>query len=427
MNIIFIVHYFPPLNSTGARRVLAFAKYLHRFGHKVSVISATKTAKDGLLSEVPPDYCNLLEMSWFRLKPTKVAENLTTVGNQSGNRSKLGIVLVKLKRWLMKYFGQLADHRLLFAAYFLSPTLPPQVKEALSAADVIISSCPPWTVHVAGLICARRFAKPWIADYRDQFSGNHVFPGNRFTDKVELLIEKYMLKRAKAVIVISSPMQEYYLRFNKKTFCVENGYDEELFFHKPKITANVSTKYIRFLGTVSPRSVPDIFFMALSKLDKTIREQIIVEFYGESGLVQKLLSSQFSDLIANVRFYPIVSYQVSIDLMLTADALLFKETSSQCSHSAKGVLTTKLFEYLGAQKPIFAEIDSHTLAGTILTNSGLCCVCTVDEQEIYSSIVQWVSGKKVVTPRVEYISQYSRERQTKKLEDIAINVINNLG
>lgn len=54
MHVAFIVHYFPPLNSTGARRVLAFAKYLHRFGHRISVVTTQKHTYDGYLTEALP-------------------------------------------------------------------------------------------------------------------------------------------------------------------------------------------------------------------------------------------------------------------------------------------------------------------------------------------------------------------------------------
>ena len=59
MKIVFIAHYFPPLNSSGARRINAFAKYLSKQGHKIIVITTRKTLRDGLLTESIPDYINL--------------------------------------------------------------------------------------------------------------------------------------------------------------------------------------------------------------------------------------------------------------------------------------------------------------------------------------------------------------------------------
>ncbi len=103
MNIVFLVHYFPPLNSTGARRVLAFAKYLHRAGHTIDIISTVKTNKDGILCEDIPSHCSLTEISWVKGKRSVINPSSDKVQSFGTERSKLGNVLVRIKRKLMKY------------------------------------------------------------------------------------------------------------------------------------------------------------------------------------------------------------------------------------------------------------------------------------------------------------------------------------
>ena len=431
MNILFLVHYFPPLNSTGARRILAFSKYLDRSGHSIHIISTVKTKNDGLLSEEVPEYCNLTEVSWFKRKRSSEKNNDEALVSLVGNRSSLGTILVKIKRWMMSYYGQLIDHRLLFAAYFLNPFLPKVLKKRISEADIIISSCPPWPVHLAGLICSIRFRKKWIADYRDQFSGNHVFIGNKLSQSLEILVEKWLLKHSSAVIVISEPMRDYYLRFNKNVFCIENGYDEEQFDEEERLLKgrllDSQLLYIRYMGNITRYRVPEIFFSALSKIEKKIRENLRVEFYGESAPAKEVLHTKFPELSDNVAFMGIVSHKQSVRLMLEADALLFQETTSffaSTSHSSRGAMSAKLFEYLAAKKPIIAEVDPLNLMGQAVINSGLSCACTLDTQEMYESIMSWISARQVPEPNLEYISRFSRKTKTFEFEKIIIDILN---
>ena len=63
MKIVFITHYFPPLNSSGARRLNAFAKYLNISGDEITVITTKKSTRDGLLTEPIPNYLRLIEIN----------------------------------------------------------------------------------------------------------------------------------------------------------------------------------------------------------------------------------------------------------------------------------------------------------------------------------------------------------------------------
>lgn len=422
MNIVFLVHYFPPLNSTGARRVLAFSKYLHRLGHRVTVLSTVKTKKDGALSESVPEECELIELAFFK-KKTSIPRSKNE--DAPKKRTLLGRLLTRFKRFMMTYWGQILDHRLFFALNLLNPFLDVRAKNALEQADVIISSCPPWPLHLAGVIAKKRFKKRWIADYRDQFSGNHFFPGNFFTRFLEHRLEKWMLKFADGVLAISEPMQEYYQAFHSNVFCISNGYDAELFRQAEMALkeneVKASGKVIRYMGTLSAERVPSVFLEALRALDTAFREKLTVEFYGERNIAEVLIKRDFPDLIHLISFKGIVPYREAIRLMLEADALLFQETSPQKvanTHSARGTLTTKLFEYLASKKPIIAEVSPTSLMAELIFESGLCLVSTLDMKEMKEGIFAWLQNDAFVSPNEMKIIQHSREAKTKMLVEV---------
>ena len=268
MKIIFIVHYFPPLNSTGARRINAFAKYLNISGDEITVITTKKSNRDGLLTEPIPNYLRLIEINNIGRATASPILDKSEKPNMfdTRTRSKFGYALQKLKRFVMKWLGQSLDHRILFAFQFASPFVDKQVKNALKEADMVISSCPPWPTHLAGYFVKLFYKKPWIADYRDTFSGNHVFKGSRFSRFLEHHIDRWMLKIADVVIAISEPMKDYYEKFHPKVYCVENGYDSDFFKDvSSAFDVNVVEEkdcIIRYVGSISSQSIPQNFLKA---------------------------------------------------------------------------------------------------------------------------------------------------------------------
>jgi glycosyltransferase involved in cell wall biosynthesis len=433
MNIVFIAHYFPPLNSSGARRINAFAKYLAASGHQITVITTRKTARDGLLTEAVPPYLRLLELgSWGLVSPTRVDMLSSAMGAATvAPRSLAGRVLLKIKRRVMKFAGQLIDHRLVFAVQFALPWLACDVKRALTDADVVMSSCPPWPVHLAGWLIKRKYQKLWVADYRDQFSGNHILRGSDWSQAIEVRLERWLLRSAECVVAISEPMKEYYEQFHDDVRLIENGYDEGVFEQAraglPQRKAVDFNKefVIRYMGTVTPDRIPKAFFQALVEINRQATVTIFAEFYGESELLRKALPGLYPEVVPYVRFLPQLPYLAAIQSMLTADALFFIETSDLSSHSARGVLTTKLFEYLAARKPIVAEISTTALAASYIEQAGLGVVVSEDVTVMREGLEALLSGAFRPEINDEFIDSLSRRVKALALEKLLSELVAN--
>jgi glycosyltransferase involved in cell wall biosynthesis len=428
MNIVFIAHYFPPLNSTGARRVLAFSKYLSHFGHRVTVVTTRKYSHDGALTEPLPEYCQVIEVGRRARGKKKVGASR----KREGGRSTFVTQLVLAKRWLTRFFGQLMDLRLIFAARFFLGLLPKEAIRAIGEADVLVSSSPPWPVQLAGRLAARRFGKAWLADYRDTFSGSHVFPGSALSSRIERSLDRWMLGGAAAVTVVSTPMEEYYRQLHDNVVTIENGFDPEAFAKARRDAGESNDRssghvVVRFMGTVQASSIPVNFLKAVRQLSEPARARLRVEYRGDSRLVQKVLTTECGDIAECFTFEREVPHGAALRLMLAADALLFSETSSTESLSAKGVLTTKIFEYLAAGRPIIADIEPSTLAGGVILRSGLAAACSTDPSQLARAIQELIDGTVTVAPDQEYIASFSRERQTRNLERLLVEVCSRAG
>ncbi len=403
-------------------------------GHQICVISSKKSSRDGLLTEDVPDYVRLYELNGFGLVSASLSTSsgFQMIEGAKNNRSPMGNFLLRLKRSIARKTGQLIDHRLVYAFQFMYPWLDKNVRSELVNADVVMSTSPPWPVHLAGLIVKRRFLRPWVADYRDQFSGSHIQSGSPWFQKQELCLERWLLKSANAVVTISAPMKEYYQQFHPSVCCIENGYEDTLFEatngnHLQEMSMAPSSKeiIIRYLGTITQDRIPMGFFRALVKINAKPGKKIIAEFYGDSSLLVEAITRQVSEVKPYIKICQQLPYVEAIAAMQHADALFFIETSDFSSHSARGVLTTKLFEYLAANKPIIAEINEKALAATYIRRAGMDLVISEEADSIELALNILREGNYCSKRNHSFVQGLSRRLKSVELEKLLLKIVNN--
>ncbi|TCP75503.1 glycosyltransferase involved in cell wall biosynthesis [Pseudomonas putida] len=367
MNIVFIVHYFPPVNSSGAKRVEAISKYLAADGHDVTVITTRKTASDGGFTEVYPEGVRVLELDHFG----RMCASEESSGAFEPMYTEKPSLKRRIKDVVLNVLGQVPDPRLPFALSFLSPMMNAQVKAVLNRADVVIGSSPPWPLLLAAVICKKRFNVPCILDYRDHFSECHEMPGGRFAKWLELKIDRWLVGNASHLVTISEPMSSYYRTMAPNVDTIMNGYDHEV-LDAARLRANPSVPdkvVLRYMGIVSPGRVPHNVMRALVRLKASephLFERFQIEYYGGADLIKDALVKHYPSIDSAFSFHAAVPYQESLRLIAESDYLIFAETSSTQTLSAQGILTTKLFEYIGAGRPVLGDISVDTLAGSFL-------------------------------------------------------------
>lgn len=372
MQIVLIVYYYPPINSSGGKRAEALSKYFVEFGHKVTVITPSKSRRDGEFSEEIPQGVNLIEMDCLGREHQSVDAGTDYEPMYSGRRSWKR----RLKDLVMNFLGQIPDPRLPFSLSFLSPWLNVRARESLQQADIIIGSTPPWPMVLATLFCKWRFRKPSILDYRDHFSECHEMPGGVIAKWLERVIDHKLVRTADYVVCISEPMARYYNTITPNVTTILNGYDHEVInAARQSLPDRLSDQkvHIRYMGIISPGRIPHNILQALVMLRQRRPEffnQLSFEFYGTASLVKDALEAKYPTIEDAFSFFDPVPYLDSMKKIIDADFLLFSETSSRKTLSAQGILTTKLFEYIGSGRPILADISIETLAGQFLNRCG---------------------------------------------------------
>lgn len=216
---------------------------------------------------------------------------------------------------------------------------------------VIYTSSPYVTANCIAHEVKKKTGIPWIADFRDPWSLNHDYPFIKARFYLERMYEKKILSNADA-IVAACPM---YARrqeslSSKKVHTVFNGFDP-----KKKQNETLPQKLTMiYTGTIyNGKQRPELLCEALNRIKlkypkKNWNKEISVLFFGKPN-------SEINRLITKYQLDDIVQYSGELD----REEILKKQNKAHVllmfgweDVHAKGVYTTKFFEYLGAHRPI---------------------------------------------------------------------------
>lgn len=419
MKIVIIAHYYPPINSSGAKRAESLSKYFTSFGHEVTVITTRKSKADGAFTEPVPAGVHLLELDWAGQARSSVDAGVNFEPMYSNKPSWRR----RLKDRVMDVLGQIPDPRLPFAIAFLLPWFARRASYAIRAADVVIGTTPPWPMLLAALFCKLRFGKRCVLDYRDHFSECHEMPGGRFAKWLEKVIDQRLVNNADHVVCISDPMRSYYGTLAPKVETILNGYDHEIMNEARRSCCVVADGLvrIRYMGIVSPGRVPHNVIKAVVRLKDQhpdLFHRLRFEFFGSAACMQEVLANSYSDVVGVFHFFEPIRYFESLKQIVEADYLLFSETSSTKTLSAQGILTTKLFEYIGAGRPILGDISPGTLAGGLLLKSSKRHIVG-ESPELFFNVMSHQSFYERAADEVSPISEsLSRKAQALRYTDL---------
>lgn len=426
MKTVYIVcHYFPPDNSVGIRRALYWSKRLLKLGYRVVIITTSKRNSEKLLESELPLGIEVHEYDIFKLSKVilKKQTDYSQRNDSTSYFSDSGAVrlLRKFKQLIFnRYFGQLADNRLIYVIPFiLRLALFKNSKEFKVFKDggndaLIISTAPPWPSHLLSVAIKKAFGFKLIIDYRDPFSSNHVFSQNlRFFERN---IDRYICSNADVVTTVSPSWAEYYQSFHHNVQVIRNGYDEEAmvdddFPWESEISVNkVNDKVILgYFGSVEVKSrIPYNLISFVVKNEKHFE----LNFYGRCPLVKDFVSSNYPST-TSIKLHGMVPYSESLRQMRLSSINVVAESCGS-SLSERGLIPTKVYEYIKANRPIlsFMSEDSDSIA--IIRESGLLmanCSEDVDLEEIFFNI-----DSHTFSPNKSFVESLSRSSSFVELE-----------
>jgi glycosyltransferase involved in cell wall biosynthesis len=424
--VLIVSYYFPPSGGPGVQRVLKFVKYLPEFGWQPVVL----TVRDGdypardesLMAEIPSHTTvyrtKILEpykfYRRFTGKPANAPVDVENIPKGAGTKP-IGESIAELIR--STFF--IPDARIGWYPYAVSEGLDIIRREKI---DAIYSSSPPYTTAVISQRLHTAATIPWIAGLRDPWTGFLSSPDRWFLPRaIDRAMEQAVLKNATMVeaawrgilkdIITKSPDLD-----PTKLFYLPNGFDGADY---PDNVAPASDKFtMTYTGSMYGVRNPGTFLRAVEELvaDGELDEsKIRLKFIGRFGSdVHEMFRS--SAIRQSIEVVPYLPHHESIRELLRANALLL--IVDETKDSAE-IVPGKVFEYLGARRPILAlasdgavaELLRETMSGFVAPNQDILAI----KRAFLECYRKFGYRKEQFAPNIEAIKRYERKEITSQL------------
>lgn len=419
---LIITYYWPPAGGSGVQRWLKFVKYFRDFGVEPIVYTVENPnyplLDDSLKNDIPNELEIIKQPIW---EPNKL---LSFIGKKKTESA--GFLNPK-----PSFFGKILQY--IRANYFIPDARKFWVKPSVNylknylkenKVDIVITTGPPHSMHLIGLNLNKQLSIRWIADFRDPWTEIdyfHQLPLNKKAIKKHNFLEKQVLKNASALLVVGDSMREKYSIYNKNTFTVTNGYDEEIINSKIKLDSKFTLTHV---GLMNADRNPKILWEVLSEIiaeDTNFLTDFELKLIGkvDSTIVEDI--SNFK-LTKNVKIIDYVSHSKVVEFQKISQVLLLIVNDVP---NSKGIITGKIFEYLMAKRPILAIAPPNGDLAKIVgeTNSGF--VLDFNEKDMLKKTILDLYSKFKqgnLTVNSKNISQYHRKELTKKVSEIIYKI-----
>lgn len=423
--VLVITYYWPPSGGAGVQRSLKFVKYLSHMGYDPVVLTVREDKASyplhdpSLLLEVPTSV-NVVRTNSFEplniLSTIIGKKNVPYGGFANANKESKK---QKLLRWVRGNFF-IPDARVGWISYAFNEAKRIIADEKI---ECVYISSPPHSSQLIGLKLKEVFpALRWVADLRDPWTDIYYYKdllhGKRAKLKDEQF-EKQVLETADAIVVVSEPIKNSFLEKSvlvlpSKIHVLPNGFDESDF--QSGISVSREEYNITYVGTMADSYKPEMFFNVFKRLVEQYTElNIRFNFIGNAPWTLKKMVDDMG-LEANCSWGGHIGHDEAVKEMQRANALLLIIPDTE---GAKGILTGKLFEYLGAKRMIVgigpadgdaADIIRECAAGEMFERN--------QEEKLFSwmkeKIEMWKSGDEFKAGN-NFIKNYTREALTKRL------------
>ncbi len=340
--VLLLTYHFPPSSAVAVYRMLGLVRYLPRHGWQPLVVAPPRVPWE------PEDQALLLQVP-----PGTPVERVPFADGLLG---KVQRRVAPLGHWLPRAWS--AAQRM--------------VKE--HRPDAVITSSPPGCVHLLGLWMQARYRLPWVACFRDPWITNHRDKKMTLVNRLELRYEAKVMQHADA-IVANTPLnlegfREAYPKSAAKMVAILNGFDPEKFATtaswQPSDTITLLHAGELYYGR-DPRAVLDAM-QSLRQLPDAEQVPLRAHFLGRSteglfDLPKEVQSRGLDDVVTTQGQVP---YADALEQMVRADLLLLIHTPGY-----RVGVPAKLYEYLGARRPILALAEPDGDVAGVLRRSGV--------------------------------------------------------
>ncbi|MBN2075687.1 MAG: glycosyltransferase [Dehalococcoidales bacterium] len=435
--VLIISYFFPPENKIASLRIGKFAKYLPQFGWDPIILTAKKPIEFPASIPVETDNERIYSTSYHSIdsfltkklvtrEMNDVPVSIKRKQNTNLNWKNIALNFIRLARPI--YTNSLVSELTGPMGWYKSGITEGFELIKKYNIDVIFSTYSPAVCHVIASKLHSHTKIPWVADFRDLWSLNHNTKKIEPFHFIEKTWEKRTMSNSSILVTVSEPLGQKLEKLHaKKTSIITNGFDEDDY----KDGVQVLPKFtITYTGRVYPgKQDPTPLFHAIAELrDKNILNEndLEVRFYGDNVIDIISPIAEKYNIKSFLRICGPIPFNESIRKQKESTVLLQLSWNDQ---KEKGLYSAKIFEYLGASRPILSIGMKVDVIEELLKNTGAgTSLCAVEDIE--HTLLEWLKefkhdGKITFNykPDRKAIEGYTRKEQTRKLAGIFNTII----
>jgi glycosyltransferase involved in cell wall biosynthesis len=433
--VLIVTYYFPPSGGPGVQRVLKFVKYLPEFGFLPAVLTvsgADYPARDeSLLAEIPagvpvvrtriPEPYGIYRRLTGKKKGSAVDVNVNRPrGEQVSGKERLA-------EWVR---GMLfvPDARVGWLATGLRPGI---AFARRFGAEIVYSSSPPYTCALLGRGIARSAGVPWVPEFRDPWTEFLSAPRRPEPARsLDRRLERGVYRDAPRLVIawsgIAADFRSKYPEENAEKFrLVANGYDQEdLTGAQPRGNDRFTVVYT---GSMYGVRNPDTFLQAVERLlvsGDLHPDRVRLRFIGRFGEEVRAMFRR-PEVAAVVEERGYLPHAESVAETLGAHVLLLVVDDVPGSEH---IVPGKVFEYLGARRPILAVGPEGDVAALLRQTRAGTVADRRDVEGIARAVLglyrEWSATGTTAFPGDDaQVERQSRRERTRELAAVLTEVL----
>ena len=410
-SILLLSYHFPPSPAVGGIRIAAFAKYLSHQGYKVYVLTLNNSKAaytdstylerlDGIQIFTAKKFPTLIEilikikqlLAKLFIKRHAIQSGVTFVEDHTAQQyDETETLMAKIKRFLFSLFVSLPD---LEKGWVIpSAVLATRLIKA-NRIDAFLSSSPPHSVQIAGLILKKMTGAVWIADMRDPWMtpfSKGLYHTSKISNFFEKLLERKIFLEADLILTTTknylNVLTSEYSELAPTKFChISNGYDPDLFSKHQGYNRHEKFTLI-YTGTIYLGRSPVPIMKAVSDLlqyGELCRSEVQILLYGSCDFIDGVeIGSVATDLDLGdvLTAFPPIAYQEALAQIRMSHVAILLASNQPLQVPAK------LFDYIGAGTKVLA-ISEEGATSEILDRSSTGSAFSPDDINGIKNFIQ---------------------------------------